>query len=85
MAFQLGRRAPWPSWLRLYQPIGQQTLGLPVSSGFNDCKFVITPTTKFSAGKPKKNILKTYQKSLKAKQKNNNNKLSSIEGRKVGT
>ena len=41
---------------------------------------------KFSIAKLQKNILKTYQKSLKAKHKNNKNKeLSSIEERKVNT
>ena len=67
VAFHLGGRVPWPSWLRLYQPLNQQTIDLPVCSWLNNCKFVITPAMKFSIAKLQKNISKTYQKKLKGK------------------
>ena len=70
-------------WLRLYQPLNQQTIGLPVCSGFNDCKFVITPTyTRFSLAKLQKNILKTYQKKFKRKTEKQEQRIKLNRGEK---
>ena len=66
----------------MYQPLNQQTIGLNVCSGFHDCKFAITPTMKFSKAKVPKNVLKIYQKSLKAMQEKQQQRIKLNENEK---
>ena len=56
---------------------------MQLCTGFNDCKFVITPTGNLASPNSEKHSTKIPKKSLNAK--NSNKELSSFEDRKVHT
>ena len=44
-------------------------MDMQLCSGFNDCKFVITPTVKFGIAKQPKTLYKNTEKKFKCKKK----------------
>ena len=56
---------------------------MQLCTGFNDCKFVITPTVKFCIAKQPKTFYKNTEEKFKCKKKNK--EFSSFENRKVHT